>query len=285
VYDGPVLRVSSWLVALGTLFVLSGAARAWAEPRCDRAAPFHRLDGTARAYVQPLPLSLTLASAAPPLGLVPSGADHRLRVLAQRHLGGHYALEPVSVVAPYVVAGAVLTITSAALAIGDCSVARPASAIVQAMALGFGATALAKWGTGRGWPNAGRDPTLADRLEHPENARDFRPFRAGFGAFPSGHTLTMTSAAAALSRAAPSLGLAAFAGYPLAAGVAAGMWLGDRHWASDILSGALLGEAIGASVGKAFAEGADADGALPSGSFVLVPLARGGAFLSWQKPL
>jgi membrane-associated phospholipid phosphatase len=30
------------------------------------------------------------------------------------------------------------------------------------------------------------------------------------------------------------------------------MWLSDRHWASDIAAGALLGEAIGSSVGEAF---------------------------------
>ena len=37
-----------------------------------------------------------------------------------------------------------------------------------------------------------------------------------------------------------------------ASAVATGMWLGDQHWMSDILSGALIGGAIGRSVGLAF---------------------------------
>ncbi|HTU63448.1 MAG TPA: hypothetical protein VMF89_33530, partial [Polyangiales bacterium] len=39
-------------------------------------------------------------------------------------------------------------------------------------------------------------------------------------------------------------------------GVAFGMWFGDHHWVSDILSGALLGYGMGRSVGRAFAESA-----------------------------
>jgi hypothetical protein len=33
------------------------------------------------------------------------------------------------------------------------------------------------------------------------------------------------------------------------------MWIGDHHWASDIVSGALLGEALGSSVGYGFSGG------------------------------
>jgi membrane-associated phospholipid phosphatase len=146
--------------------------------------------------------------------------------------------------------------------------------MLQALVLGLGVTGLLKWTTGRSWPNGGRDPHAADRLEHPATAREFRPFRAGLAAFPSGHTLTMMVAAAAFRAAEPELGVLAWAGYPLALGVGAGMWLGDHHWASDIVSGALLGEAIGGSVGRSFStdvrERNDSDV-----SFVVIPLDGG----------
>jgi hypothetical protein len=52
----------------------------------------------------------------------------------------------------------------------------------------------------------------------------------------------MFSAAAAFRASNPELGSAAWLGYPLALGVASGMWLGDHHYASDIFSGALFGQ-------------------------------------------
>jgi membrane-associated phospholipid phosphatase len=87
----------------------------------------------------------------------------------------------------------------------------------------------------------------------------------------------MVAAAAALRTSAPELGFVGWLGYPLAAGVAAGMAWGDHHWTSDILSGALLGEAIGGSVGRSFAprvEGIALDDLQPTVS--LIPQPGGG---------
>ena len=64
----------------------------------------------------------------------------------------------------------------------------------------------------------------------------------------------MFAFASAFRASNPELGVLSFLGYPLALGVAGGMWFGDHHFASDIVSGALLGEAIGSSVGKSFSE-------------------------------
>ena len=128
--------------------------------------------------------------------------------------------------------------------------------LLQAGALTYGVVGLLKIGVGRQWPNGGADPSAADRLEHPERARDFTPFQRGVGAWPSGHTAVMFAFAAAFRASNPRLGWLSFAGYPLAVGVAGGMWFGDHHWASDIVSGALLGEAIGGSVGQSFSAGA-----------------------------
>jgi membrane-associated phospholipid phosphatase len=224
---------------------------------------------------RPLPVTLILGAAVPPAVLAPTGLDHRLRLVAQGDLGGRHGVEPVSYYAPFVLAGAVLVTHAASALGGSCAVRRPTAAMLQAMVLGIGVTALLKWSTGRGWPTGGGDPDAPDRLAYPGRATTFRPFRAGLGAFPSGHTLTMMVAAAAFRAAEPDLGLFAWSGYPLAAGVGAGMWLSDHHWASDIISGALLGEAIGGSVGRSFRV-SDPSKRAPELAFALVPL-EGGA--------
>jgi membrane-associated phospholipid phosphatase len=237
-------------VALSVFLLCFSAS---SEPRCASVAPWSRLPRTGSELAQPVPLGLTLLAAASPAVLAPTGLDHRLRLISQRDLGGGYHLEPVSFYAPFVLAGGVLGAHVGGALGGSCAVRRPTAAMLQALVLGLGVTGLLKWTTGRSWPNGGRDPYAADRLEYPATAREFRPFRAGLAAFPSGHTLTMMVAAAAFRAAEPELGVLAWSGYPLAIGVAAGMWLGDHHWASDVISGALLGEAIGGSVGRSFA--------------------------------
>jgi len=62
----------------------------------------------------------------------------------------------------------------------------------------------------------------------------------------------MVSAATALSTVEYGRSWLGYVAYGASAGVAAGMWLGDHHWMSDIISGALFGVAIGRSVGLAF---------------------------------
>jgi membrane-associated phospholipid phosphatase len=244
-------------LALSLCFIGSEAR---AESRCVDVAPWNRFGRTAREFARPFPLALTLGAGLSPVVFAPSGLDHRLRLVSQRDLGGRYHLEPVSFYAPFVLSGGVLGVHVGAALGGSCAVRRPTAAMLQALFLGIGVTGVLKWTTGRSWPNGGRDPYAADRLEHSTTAREFRPFRAGLAAFPSGHTLTMMVAAAAFRAAEPELGVIAWAGYPLALGVGAGMWFSDHHWASDIVSGALLGEAIGGSVGRSFATDADEHG-------------------------
>jgi membrane-associated phospholipid phosphatase len=187
--------------------------------------------------------------------MAPTGLDHDLRVIAQEELGGRHDLEPVSVLAPYVLGGGVLVGYTLSAATSACDWQRPQAAMLQAMALSVGSTVLLKWAVGREWPNAGLDPDDPERLEHPERAQHFTPFRS-FGSWPSGHTSFMFAAASSFRTSTPGLGVVSWLGYPFAVGVAAGMWIGDHHWASDIVSGALLGEALGASVGYGFAPSA-----------------------------
>jgi membrane-associated phospholipid phosphatase len=256
-------------IAIG---VLASPCVARAEGDCP-LVPFSRLGRSAEQFAAPVPLILTAAAFVIPAALVPTGLDHRLRVVAQRDLGGRHALEPVSVVAPYAIAGAVLVGYGVSVALGACEWQRPEAAMLEAMAITFGTVAVLKWAAGRQWPAAGRDPDAPDRLEHPEWARDFQPFARGFGAWPSGHSAVAFSAAAALRASSPDLGWLRWLGYPFAAAIGVGMWLGDHHFVSDIASGALLGEAIGSSSGGAFAEDRNDEGVLlvvpePVGGFV-----------------
>jgi membrane-associated phospholipid phosphatase len=221
-----------------------------------------------------VPLALTAASTLVPVGFAPTGLDHELRVANQTDLGGRPNLERVSVIAPYVVGGGVLLGYVVSVAAGSCDWQRRQAPLLQSMVVTVVVVTGLKFGVGRQWPNAGRDPRAPDRLQHPEFARDFRPFRR-FGAWPSGHSAPMFAAAAALRASEPELGWPAWLGYPLALGVSAGMWWGDHHWASDIVSGALLGEAIGSSVGASFAESSTQP------AVALAPVGDDGLLVAW----
>lgn len=209
-----------------------------------------------------MPLTLTALAVVTPFAMVPTGGDQQLRVLAQRDLFGKPDLEPVSVWTPYVLAGGLFVGYGVAALVDSCTAKRRLAPVLQAGVLTFATVAIVKFGVGRQWPNGGRDPNAPDRLDHPEYARDFAPFQRPYAAWPSGHTSLMFAGAAAFRAANPDLGLAAWLGYPLAVGVASGMWLGDHHWGSDIISGALLGEAIGSSAGQSFSEALGVPGAL-----------------------
>ncbi|HYP75723.1 MAG TPA: phosphatase PAP2 family protein [Polyangiaceae bacterium] len=275
-YAGERLR-SGPPFGLGiALALLSSVATAQAEPGCAHTKPWSRLGRTAENYARPLPLALTLFAVYAPLSLAPTGADHQLRLVAQRDLFGKPKLEPVSVWAPYVLGAGMLVGYTVGLAAGSCATQRVLSPILQAGVLTYGVVGMLKFSVGRQWPNGGTDPNAPDRLEHPERAREFEPFQQGIGAWPSGHTAVMFAGAAAFRASNPELGWVAYAGYPLAVGVAGGMWLGDHHWASDIVSGALLGEAIGGSVGQSFSQALGMPGAL-----LVSPLARGGFAAQW----
>lgn len=259
------------LVAASISFV---AHPARADDSCHDVAPWSRLGRSFQNLTELRPLVLgTLAPLTAGL-LIPTGLDHRVRVYSQTTLGGQYFYEPLSVPAPYVLFGALLISYGSSAALSACEWQRPQAAMLQAMALTAATVSLLKISVGRQWPNAGRDPAAPDRLEHPEFATDFTPFRR-FGAWPSGHTASFFAAASALRTSARNIGWAAWLGYPFAVGVGVGMAMNDRHWAADIVAGALLGEAIGSSVGQSFA----AAGAR-SVHVGILPGADGGTLLS-----
>ncbi|HEY0466519.1 MAG TPA: phosphatase PAP2 family protein [Polyangiaceae bacterium] len=268
--SGPTFGLGIVLALLTTVRSLR------AEPSCSETKPWSRLGRTAENFVRPVPLTLSWFAVLAPLSLAPTGVDHQLRLVAQRDLFGEPRLEPVSVWTPYVLGGGLLVGYGVGLAAGSCETQRVLAPLLQAGALSYAVVGLLKIGVGRQWPNGGSDPSAPDRLEHPERAQDFAPFQRGIGAWPSGHTAVMFAFAAAFRASNPQLGWFSFAGYPLAVGVAGGMWLGDHHWASDIVSGALLGEALGGSVGSSFSEALGVPGALQ-----LSPLGGTGFAAQW----
>lgn len=190
-----------------------------------------------------------------------SGLDHSARVAVQNHLAspvyGDAALYGGYLV-PAVVAPALYVV---GLALGDDRTTGAGSAALQAVAVTLVTTGLLKWSTGRAYPLNGGDPAAPDRLDHPGFARTFTPFQGPLLAWPSGHTSATVGLVAALTAYAPDHLAIPLVGYPLAAAIGFGMVVGDRHWASDVVAGALIGQAIGWSIGANFRARASGDAA------------------------
>jgi membrane-associated phospholipid phosphatase len=165
------------------------------------------------------------------------GVDHAVRVGVQRSLrspayadGAYYA----GYILPALVAPAVYLV---GLASHDPVTAGAGSAALQALATTLVATGVLKIATGRAYPLNGGDPGAADRLEHPEYARQFRPVQAlwPLPSWPSGHTSATVSIAAALTAYYPDEIWIPFVGYPIATAIGFGMVVRDSHWASDVV--------------------------------------------------
>ena len=188
------------------------------------------------------------------------GADQAIRDSIHDHLGSSVygnAANITGYVLPGVVASAVwLT----GLAVGDRDVTGAGSAAVQALVVTIGTTFVLKIGVGREYA--------------PNGAHDFTPFQSWswpFPAWPSGHAASAMSVVAALTGyyGADEIRIP-LVGYPVAAGIAAGMLSGDEHWTSDLLAGAVLGQCVGWSIGRAFR--ARAKGEASASSFTLTPM-------------
>lgn len=144
---------------------------------------------------------------------------------------------------------------AAGLAMDDDALATAGAAATQAAWMTAAMTGALKWATGRPFPNHGLHPQDPARLEHPEYAREFNflPLDLTKGwAWPSGHTSTNFAMAAALTAALPDQLWIPFVAYPAATAIGLGMINGQHHWASDVVAGALIGQAIGWSVGRGF---------------------------------
>jgi len=210
-------------------------------------------DDTVRAFTG-TSLFYFAGAAGATLALSPTGADHAVRVAIVEHIDapiygdaafyGGYIL-PV-VVAPGLYLGG--------LAARDRGLAGAGSAAVEALGLTFMTTVVLKIATGRPFPLHGGNPNAPDRLDHPEYAKEFTPFGfSGRYAWPSGHTSAAISIAASLTAYSHDVAVA-IASYGVSLGIGFGMMVGDHHWTSDVVAGALIGQGIGWSVGSSFRE-------------------------------
>lgn len=187
-----------------------------------------------------------------------SGADHEVRVGFEKNLQSRPfgdAMVALGYVGPPAI-GAILY--GAGLLKRDRGLAGAGAASIQAMSVTFATVVLAKGLTGRPFPNHGGDPTSPARLEHPEWAREWNGPRFEFTAFPSGHAAVATAFAASLTSYAVDSPWVGFVTYPAAAAISFGLLSGAHHWLSDVIAGALLGHAIGWSIGSDFRRMQDA---------------------------
>jgi membrane-associated phospholipid phosphatase len=244
----------------------------------DVATPFDRLgEHVLEVASDPWVIAALGAGGAETLALSATRADHDLRLAFGRDLGSPSfgdAMVIVGWTAPMAVPGAAWML---GLRFDHAPLARAGAAGLQAAGITIALTSLLKVTTGRPYPLHGMNPADPTRFDHPEFASEWRPFQNGLGAWPSGHASAMFSMASALTFASgsPWVGLVSF---PAAGAVAFGMLVGDRHWTSDVLAGALLGATIGRRVGLSFAR--DERGDVAWGP---MPLPGGAGLGAWGR--
>jgi membrane-associated phospholipid phosphatase len=228
------------LVAATVVVSISAPARAACleHPITDVGARLSRLG-------EPRALGLVAAGVVSPFLFAPTGLDWSARTFYLRDVGGRYDPERFTVSAPFSLVGALAFGWTLAAVTGDCGGSAVVGRSLAAVSFAAATQALVKLAVGRTYPATDPSRTFVD---------DGRAYEAvplsTLGAWPSGHTMTTVAFAAAIRTALPRrAGAFRYAGYALAAVVAAGMLYGDHHWTSDVVSGALFGEAIGASFG------------------------------------
>lgn len=129
-------------------------------------------------------------------------------------------------------------------------------AVIQAVGVTFLVTTAEKLAFGRAFIDKGDDgPPGYLPFRRSDDARAFYPFQNLGGLWPSGHTATAFAAASALAsfyRDDESFLPFAVLAYAASALMGYAMIDGNIHWASDVVAGALIGHAIGWTIGKDF---------------------------------
>jgi len=141
----------------------------------------------------------------------------------------------------------------------DDELATAGAAAVQAVVMQLVIVHALKWLTDRAGPYPDGDPNKerwsggVTRDSNSARDFDFNPFDLKWGIrWPSGHTAASVALVSSLVAFYPDELWLALVGYPIAAGIGIGMVEGDYHWLSDIVAGALIGHAIGWTVGGEF---------------------------------
>jgi len=128
-------------------------------------------------------------------------------------------------------------------------------ALTQSLALTMLIQTPLKIITGRTWPGIvdGWDSPLSRRSDRTDDySGEFNWFKLdAIGGWPSGHTANAFAAAATIAQIYHDNLLLNIAVHTYASLIGLGMSIYD-HWTSDVLAGALIGYAVGATVGKSF---------------------------------
>ena len=160
----------------------------------------------------------------------------------------NYAGYAVPVITP-------LTLYFTGLAVRDEKLQLTAMALTQTLMLTMAFQTSLKMITGRAWPGIvdGWDSGLSKRSSKADDySGEFNWFNPDVvGGWPSGHTANAFAAAAAIAQIYHDNILLKVIMFTYSSLLSVGMSVYD-HWASDALSGALIGYAIGTTVGKSY---------------------------------
>jgi len=189
--------------------------------------------------------------------IVESGLDWKWNRLAYNNdwmpmIGGNanYIGYAVPVLTP-------LTLYFTGLALKNEKLQLTGMALVQSLALTMLIQTPLKIATGRTWPGIvdGWDSPLSKRSDRTDDySGEFNWFDLdAVGGWPSGHTANAFSAAATIAQIYHDNTPLKVAVYTYASLIGLGMSVYD-HWASDVFAGALIGFAIGTTVGKSYRE-------------------------------
>jgi membrane-associated phospholipid phosphatase len=186
-------------------------------------------------------------------GLIESGADlwwrnlaYNTTALAEAGLPALYAGFGIPVITP-------LFLYVAGAATYNTRLKITALALTQSLILTFAVQTPLKMITGRASPGIITNPAHTRGLAGDDHSRVFHWFNMDFlNGWPSGHTANAFSAAATIAELYKDDWIAVAGAYTYAAAIGLGVSV-NVHWASEVFAGALIGWAIGKTVGKSFA--------------------------------
>lgn len=161
--------------------------------------------------------------------------DIRDKLQANRSKGLNKATDAGALIgSPYLHLGAAALVYGGGILADSPKWKQSGEMLMEAVILADTATLLIKEGTGRGRPQA------TNRKD------DFRPFqfKADYDAFPSMHTASSFALASVVSRTSDSIPIAVLS-YTAATFVGFSRMYQNKHWASDVLLAAAIGELSG----------------------------------------
>ena len=149
------------------------------------------------------------------------------------------------------------------------------SALIQTVLLTLAVQSPLKMITGRRTPGLASN-RMSDRIEGEDDfSREFNWFNMDFiNGWPSGHTANAFSAAATIAEIYHDNILVKIGAYTYAALIGIGVTT-HAHWASEAFAGALIGYAVGKTVGKSFRKILENGGNENPVSFYFTPSSAG----------